>query len=430
MGLWILIPMFFLLLILGVPIAYVLLTTALVGAVGMLGINAQIITQSLFNYLNSYTILAVPFFIISGGIAAKGGTAKSLVNFFKHLLGWLPGGLGIATVATCAFFAAISGSSLATIIAVGTLMIPTLVDEGYPEGMAVGMVNSAGSLGILIPPSIPMVTICVAMDASVGQMFSAGFGPGILLAIVWCLYVSIKCKRKHIAYIPKEERKKDPYTLRAFLHDLPALLFPVVILGSIYAGIATPTEAAAISIVYVVIIETLVYKTTKIAELPKIVGKSVIEAGTMTILLGASGPVAWLVSNLQIPAKLAAFCTTYIPNHFVFILALIGILFVLGCFMDCVAVIVILGPMLADSLAAFGIPTSHFGIIAIMCTQIGLITPPFGMNLFCTMKVAKKSMGEVVMPSLPYLGLLVATALLIAFCQPITMTIPRLLYGG
>ena len=164
--------------------------------------------------------------------------------------------------------------------------------------------------------------------------------------------------------------------------------------------------------------------------LPKIVGKSVIEAGTMTILLGASGPVAWLVSNLQIPAKLAAFCTTYIPNHFVFILALIGILFVLGCFMDCVAVIVILGPMLADSLAAFGIPTIHFGIIAIMCTQIGLITPPFGMNLFCTMKVAKKSMGEVVMPSLPYLGLLVATALLIAFCQPITMTIPRLLYGG
>lgn len=430
MGLWILIPMFFLLLILGVPIAYVLLTTALVGAVGMLGINAQIITQSLFNYLNSYTILAVPFFIISGGIAAKGGTAKSLVNFFKHLLGWLPGGLGIATIATCAFFAAISGSSLATIIAVGTLMIPTLVDEGYPEGMAVGMVNSAGSLGILIPPSIPMVTICVAMDASVGQMFSAGFGPGILLAIVWCLYVSIKCKRKHIVYIPKEERKKDPYTLRAFLHDLPALLFPVVILGSIYAGIATPTEAAAISIVYVVIIETLVYKTTKIAELPKIVGKSVIEAGTMTILLGASGPVAWLVSNLQIPAKLAAFCTTYIPNHFVFILALIGILFVLGCFMDCVAVIVILGPMLADSLAAFGIPTIHFGIIAIMCTQIGLITPPFGMNLFCTMKVAKKSMGEVVMPSLPYLGLLVATALLIAFCQPITMTIPRLLYGG
>lgn len=163
MIMWLLIPMFFVLLLLGVPIAFVLLVTALVGAVGMLDVNAQIIVQSLFNQLNSYTILAVPFFIVSGGIAARGGTAKSLINFFKHLLGWLPGGLAVATIATCAFFAAISGSSLATIIAVGSLMIPTLIDEGYPEGMAVGLINSAGSLGILIPPSIPMVTICVAM---------------------------------------------------------------------------------------------------------------------------------------------------------------------------------------------------------------------------------------------------------------------------
>ena len=429
MTLWLLIPMFFALLILGVPIAFVLLATALVGAVGILDVNAQITIQSLFNQLNSYTILAVPFFIVSGGIAAKGGTAKSLVNFFKHLLGWLPGGLGVATVATCAFFAAISGSSLATIIAVGSLMIPTLIDEGYPEGMAIGLINSAGSLGILIPPSIPMVTICVAMDASVGQMFSAGFAPGILLAIVWCIYVSVKCKTQKIAYIPKEERKKEAYTLGKFLYDVPALLFPVIILGSIYSGIATPTEAAAVSIVYVVFIEVLFYKSTKVSELPQIVGKSVVEAGTMTILLGASGPIAWLVSNLQLPAKLAEFCSTYIPNQFVFIIALIAILFVLGCFMDCVAVIVILGPMLADSLAVFGIPTIHFGIIAIMCTQIGLITPPFGMNLFCTMKVARKSMGEVVKPSLPYLGILVAVTFLVAFCQPITMTVPNLLFG-
>ena len=300
MIMWLLIPMFFVLLLLGVPIAFVLLVTALVGAVGMLDVNAQIIVQSLFNQLNSYTILAVPFFIVSGGIAARGGTAKSLINFFKHLLGWLPGGLAVATIATCAFFAAISGSSLATIIAVGSLMIPTLIDEGYPEGMAVGLINSAGSLGILIPPSIPMVTICVAMDASVGQMFSAGFGPGILLAIVWAVYVSVKCKRQRIAYIPKEERKKERYTFNAFVHDVPALLFPVIILGSIYAGIATPTEAAAISIVYVVLIEVFFYKTTKISELPHIVGKSVVEAGTMTILLGASGPIAWLVSNLSL----------------------------------------------------------------------------------------------------------------------------------
>lgn len=429
MTLWVLIPIFFILLFLGVPIAFVLLTTGVIGAVAMMDVNAQIIVQSLFNYLNSYTILAVPFFIVSGGIAARGGTAKSLINVFKHLLGWLPGGLAIATIATCAFFAAISGSSLATIIAVGSLMIPTLVDEGYPEDMAIGLVNSAGSLGILIPPSIPMVTICVAMDASVGQMFSAGFMPGILLAVVWCVYVGIKCRAQRIAYVPRSERRKEPYSLRAFLYDLPALLFPVIILGSIYAGIATPTEAAAISIVYVVIIELLFYKSTKLRELPQIVGKSVVEAGTMTILLGASGPIAWLVSNLQIPARLAALCTTYIPNRFVFILALVAILFIIGCFMDCVAVIVILGPMLADSLAAFGIPTIHFGIMAIMCTQIGLITPPFGMNLFCTMKVAKKSMGEVVKPTLPYLGLLAATALVIAFCQPITMFIPNLLFS-
>ena len=422
----ILIGAFFLLLFLGVPISFVMLTVALMGTSLVLNISPLIVVQQMFNGLNTYTILAVPFFIISGGIASRGGTAQSLINVMKKAFGRLPGGLGIASIFACAFFAAISGSSIATIVALGTLLIPTLTKNGYPKEMAAGMINSAGSLGILIPPSLPMVTMSVAMGLSVAKLFAAGFLPGLFLAVVWSIYVCIKCKVKGIPseeFVVQEER----YGFREFLKDVPALLFPVIILGSIYAGIATPTEAAAISIVYVVLIEVFYYKTVNLKELPLLFGKSLGEATVLSIMLGCATPITWVVTNLRLPAMVAEAAQTYIPNKFIFIIALTLILFIFGCFMDIVAVIVILGPMLLPTLNAFGLDPIQFGIMCILNTQIGLLTPPFGMNIFVSMRVTGMSMGEIVKATIPYLILLLISTLIISFVPPISLFLPSLL---
>lgn len=423
----IIVALFFVLLILGFPIAFILIIAAGYGVIDLCGVDPVIIIQQMFNGLNSFTLLAVPFFIIAGGIAAKGGTAKSLITVMRAVFGRFPGGLGIATVFTCAFFAAISGSSLATIVAIGSLMIPTLADEGYPYDMGVGIITSAGSLGILIPPSVPMVSMCVAMGLSVAELFSAGFVPGIFLAVVWGAYIAAQCKAKGIP--GPEYQVKNKVDKKELIRAIPALLFPVIVLGSIYGGIATPTEAAALAIVYVTFIEVFYYKTTKLSELPKILGNSAAESTQMVFMLSAASVVTWLVTSLQLPATLAMLAETYIPNKFIFILALIIVLFILGCFMDTVAVILILGPMILPTLTAFGVDPIHFGILCVLCTQIGLMTPPFGMNLFVSMRVADRNMGPIVKSTMPYLILLIISTFIMAYVPQIVMFLPNLLKG-
>lgn len=427
----ILVAFFFLFLFLGFPIALILLAISVIGASFFLGINPSIVIQQMFNGLSSFTIIAVPFFMISGGIASRGGTARSLINVMNKLFGRLPGGLGISTIFACAFFAAISGSSLATIVALGTLMIPTLIEHGYPENMSIGIINSAGSLGILIPPSLPMVTLSVSMGLSVSKVFAAGMMPGIFLAIVWSVYVALTCKRKGYPRLPEqtgETKKEEKYGLREFLKDVPALIFPIIILGSIYGGFATPTEAAAISVVYVIIIEVFYYKTTKLSELPAIFGKGVGEATVMNVILGCAAAITWLVTNMQLPALLAQMIQSYIPNKFVFLLIMVVVLTILGCFMEVVAIGVILGPMLMPTMAAFGIDPIHFAILVILCTQIGLISPPFGLNIFVSMRVAGRPMGTIVKASMPYLILLIISVLFLAFVPQITMFLPNLMH--
>jgi len=213
---------FFALLLLGFPIAFIMLAICQFACLAILNINPTAVIQQAFSGLNSFTILAVPFFIISGNIAANGGTAGSLINVMRKLFGKLPGGLGIAAVAASAFFAAITGSSMACIVAVGAMMLPHMKEEKYPDEMAIGIVNSAGSLGILIPPSIPMVTLSVVMGVSVADTFAAGLMPGILLALVWCVYIGLVCKKQGIP-LPEFRQKSFEYGFKDFLKDIPAV---------------------------------------------------------------------------------------------------------------------------------------------------------------------------------------------------------------
>lgn len=417
---------FMILLMLGFPIAFVMLAVTIFGSQFIMGTNPTAIIQQAFSGLNSYTILAVPFFIISGSIASNGGTARSLVNVMRKAFGRLPGGLGIAAIMASAFFAAITGSSMACIVAVGALMIPYMLEEGYPSDMAIGVVNSAGSLGILIPPSIPMVTLSVVMGVSVADTFAAGLIPGLLLAGAWAVYVCFTCKKKGI---PNAEFRKKTfeYGLKDFVKDLPAVFFPVIILGSIYGGIATPTEAAALSIVYIVVLELFYYKTLKIPELPTIFGKATVEAAAMSVLMGFATPMTWVVTNLNLPQLLVELTAKFIPNRFVFVFIMFFVLFFLGCFIQTTPLVIILAPILLPTLASLGIPAVHFGIMTILNSQIGMLTPPFGFNLFTTMRITGKSMSEVSKATIPYLVILVVVALIISCFPQITMFLPNLM---
>ncbi|MDR1045458.1 MAG: TRAP transporter large permease [Candidatus Adiutrix sp.] len=413
---------FFGLLLLGLPIAFVIISAAVVGVRAFTDTSMIIVIQQMFGGLDNFVQLAIPFFVIAGNMAANGKTSEHLIKVMSVVFGRLKGGSVIATIAACAFFAAISGSGLATIVAIGTLMIPGLIREGYPDKMAVGTVCCAGSLGILIPPSAPMILICVAMGTSVGRQFTAGFIPGIFLAICWSIYVFIVSRKRNYG---GEISYSAPEAAQIFLKAVPALLFPIIVLGSIYTGWATPTEAAAISVVYVLFLELFIYRTARLTEIPNMFYQGLISASTLVLIISAAQVLNWLMTVQQVPVMISTMLATAVSSKTAFILLMWLVFLVCGCFVDLVALIVVLAPILVPSLAIYGIDPIHFGIMAVMATQIGCITPPFGVNLFVTMNVAGKNFTEVVGSTFPYLIILVIVSMVVSFIPEIAMFLPN-----
>lgn len=415
---------FLLLLFLGVPVALVMAMTAALGVVTISGFDAVVVVQQLFAGLNTYTSLAVPFFIISGSIAAGGGTSKSLIKVMQIAVGRFRGGMAIATIMACAFFAAITGTTMATIVAIGSIMIPALLEAGYPKRFVLGLVAAGGTLGILIPPSVPMVNLSVAMSASVSRQFTAGFVPGVLLALIWCVYAVVFSRKNNIEDRCTFTREEVIDTLKK---GTPAVMYPVIVLGSIYGGWATPTEAAVISIVYVVAIELLYYKSIKPMEILKMAGNGAVTAGGLLMLVAGSKVISWYVAANQVPAAVAEFISSNISSKYVFVTILVICFCVLGCFLDIIPLSYILGPILANTLTAYGIEFAQFGIICITCVQVGNLTPPFGMCLFVTMGVAKEPLPEVSRGAMPFIITLALFALLCAYVPGISMWLPKLL---
>jgi C4-dicarboxylate transporter DctM subunit len=417
---------FFALLLLGVPISILILISSTVGIAVYSHVSFVVLAQQMFNSLGNYVLLAIPLFIMSGNIAARGDIAKRLVNVMRMIFGRIQGGTAIAGIAACAFFAAISGSSMATIVAIGGILMPALIEMGYPRNMAEGSITAAGSIGILIPPSCSMVMICVAMNTSVGRQFMAGFIPGILLAVVWSLYIFFICKKSRIVdskIYTKEEKKK------VWKESIFALLYPVIVLGSIYSGLATPTEAAAIAFVYVVIIELFVFRTLSMKQIVAECSTALVSSGSILIIIGCAGVLNWLVTTQQIPAAISSWIALNISSKAAFIL-IVGLIFLIsGCFMDLIALILILGPILQPTLTVYGVDGIHFGIIAVLYTQIAYLTPPFGLNLYVTMGLQKRSLTEVARATLPYLLILIVYTVVVSFVPEISLFLPNLLMG-
>lgn len=417
---------FFLMLIIGVPVAHLVMAAASIG-IAMLGNSSvMLLVQQMYEGLNSYILLAVPFFIISGDIAAKGKTSEQLVRCINAFLGHIRGGLGMATIFACVMFGAITGSSMATVVAIGALMLPKLISRNYPKAYSIGMITAAGTLGVMIPPSVCMLITCVAMGTSVGQQFTAGFVPGILTAIAFCIYTLFVAKKQDIPVeprIPMLERFKIVWECK------PALLFPIIVLGSIYSGIATPTEAGVLSLVYIMFVELFVYKTTNLRELLKMVGESAVGSAALTLTVATAQVFVWFMTTAHVPDMLYNIITSGINNKYILLAAMCVLFLIVGCFTNVTNVVIILGPMLKSVMTYFGIDLIHFGIIVVMMSQIGFITPPFGICLFVAMRVADATLGEVIHGTLPFLIIMLILTAIFVLIPQISLFLPNLIYG-
>lgn len=418
------IGIFILLLLLGFPFAFAVLVTATLGILAYSGTSIQIVIQQLYSGLNNYVLLAIPFFIMSGSIAARGDTSTYLVRVMRLFLGRMHGGSLIASIITCSFFAAISGSAIATIIAIGTIMIPKLVEENYPENMAIGAITGCGTIGILIPPSAPMIALCVTLSTSVSAQFMAGFLPGIVLALAWCLYAYTASKRLKLG---RPGRVPFHEMIRIVYKAIPALLFPLIILGGIYGGITTPTEASAIAVVYVALIELFVYKTTTLSKLYDSLSQGLVACATLVFIISCANVLSWFMTTQQVPAMINAFITSNVASKEAFLVLLLVIFMILGCFMDIFSLIIVMSPLLKPTLTGYGIDLIHFGILCVMLSQIGMTTPPFGLGLFVSMGLTKKGLWEIAWGAAPYTVILILVTLLIAFVPQIALWLPRAL---
>ena len=375
----ILIICFFFLLLTAAPIIFALLGSSITTFYFFQPRDLKVISQILFSANESFALLAIPLFILSGALMSGGGISKRLVNFFETLVGYLPGGLAVVAVVACAFFGALSGSAPATVAAIAGIMIPSMVEKKYDKAWTACLLASSGTLGAIIPPSIPLVLYGVLSGTSVTTLFSAGIVPGIMIALCYCIYCVLYCKKRGI----KGTRK---YTLReigkSFIDAIWALLMPVIILGGIYSGLFTPTEAATVSVVYAIIIGLFVYKELKLKEIPKIFWGAAKASGGILMIITCAATFATILTRNNIPTIIGNKIISVASTPLMFYLLFSVFMFILGMFMSVSPALVILTPILAPAVKALGIDPVHFGVVFVIWMCIGTVTPPFGTDLF------------------------------------------------
>ncbi|NBI07089.1 TRAP transporter large permease [Senegalia massiliensis] len=413
----ILLVSFIILLLLGVPIS---ITTGLSTIVAMLAsdISLEVAAQKMFSGVDSFSLMAIPFFVFAGDIMLKGGASKRLINFANKLFGWITGGLPITAIISSMFFAALSGSSPATVAGVGGVMIPNLIENKYPKKFSVGLLCAAGSLGIIIPPSITMMSYGVVSEQSISDLFIAAIIPGIFIGLSLMVFSYIYSR------LNKQERMPFPKfkeVIISFKHAFFSILMPVIILGGIYFGFATPTEAAAVAIIYSLIISILIYKEIKFSDIFSIARKSVITSAMIMFVIANSKIFSWYLTFEQVPTKIAESVLGLGSSPVVILLAINVLLLFVGMIMDSSAAVLILTPLFLPILTNVGVHPIHFGVIMIVNLAIGMLSPPFGLNLFVASGISDMSISEVIRGVMPFILLLIVDLLIITFIPQLSL---------
>ncbi len=398
--------------------------SAIVG-IQISNVNMLISVKEMFSSINKFPLAAIPFFILAGNIMETGGISRRLVEFAKSIVGGVQGGLPMTCVLTCMIFAAVSGSSVATTFAIGAIIIPALIKHGYPTPYAAALQATSAELGVIIPPSIPMILYGVSAEVSIGELFIAGFGPGLLIGVVLMLYVHIYCRIK--GYGKNDGDGRLPFGKASWQAGW-ALLMPVIILGGIYGGIFTPTEASAVAVFYALVVGMLIYREIKIVDLYKILKKSVISSAVIMFIIANAGLFAFLITRAGVPDAIGQYLKEVLQSPALFLLGVNAALFVIGMFIETSAAIIVLAPILAPVAIYFGIDPVHFGLIMVVNLALGMITPPFGVNLFAACTVARISLDRIVPYLLPFVLVILGCLMLITYIPGISLTLRDLAY--
>jgi len=412
----------FVCLFLSIPVALSLALPSMI-VLFQQGTPFSIVGQKLFGSLDSTALLAIPFFILAGNMMSTGGISKRLVNFCNTLVGKSYGGLATVTIVACMFFAAVSGSGVATCAAIGGIMIGAMEKEGYNKAWAAGTTAAAAQIGVIIPPSIPMVLYGVAVNVSISDLFLAGFLPGILIGISLILVAKLFSK-KHNYYGGKKSTAKEK--LIALKNAFWAILMPVIILGGIYGGIFTPTEAAIVAAVYAFVVGALIHRELKIKDVIKAFHDSAITLGSIMLILSAAGLFAYVMTINQVPAIVSNLVINMTDNKYVYLLLVNLLLFVVGMFFDTAPAIIVLSPILLPAAVALGVDPVHFGIIMVCNLAAGMVTPPFGVTLFAAAQIAKINYEQMLRYVIVYIGILFMDVMLITYIPAISLLLPNL----
>ncbi len=415
-----------LLLLTGMPISIALGLTVLAFLFTFSTIPVEIVSQRLFTGLDQFAIMAIPFFILSGAFLTTGGVARRIIRFATALVGSFSGGLAMSAVLSCAFFAAVSGSSPATVVAIGSIMIPAMVQHGYPKKFGVGVVATSGGLGVLIPPSIVMIIYGVSTSTSIGQLFMAGVVPGLLMAAVLLLVTWLVAKRHGYPTLPRASLQE---VWHAFRGSVWGLFLVVIVIGGIYGGIFTPTEAAAVSAVYAFVVAVFIYKELKLKDVPRVLLQAANMSAMLLYIITNAILFSFLLTSENIPQNLAQWIIDQGLTPWMFLLVVNVLLFFAGDFMEPSSIILILAPIFLPVAQQLGIDPIHLGIVMTINMELGMITPPVGLNLYVASGLARMGLTETTLAAAPWILVVTAVLLLVTYVPQISLWLPRLLYG-
>lgn len=433
------IVLFFVLVMIGIPIAFSFGIGALFHFFISNPSNSIVLVTRSFASLDSFALMAIPLFVLAGDVMKEGEISKYLVNLINSVIGKIRGALAHVTVVASLFFGAVSGSAAATVAAIGGIMIPEMIKSGYPRDKAVVIAAFSGMLGVLIPPSIPLIIYGFNAEVSIAKLFLGGLVPGILMAIGFIIVnvfvykkkatneeVAASSEKANVDYSTEEPEQRNSF-IKNLLVTLPALFMPVIILGGIYSGIFTPTESGAVAALYGIIVALFVYRSMTIKKLIYISGQSTLLSAVILLIIGFAGVFGWLITTEQVPLKLAEFVTGITSNKYIILFILNIIYLILGTFMETITAIVITTPIFLPLILSVGIDPVHFGIIQTTNLAVGLVTPPFALNLLVASKIGKASLVETYRALIPYFIVSVIVLLIITYFPGVVLFLPNLI---
>lgn len=409
--------------LLGVPVSFVLGIASLIALVFIGGYPLQIVVQRMFTAVDSFALMAIPFFMLAGGLMDKGGITRRIVDFANALVGFLRGGLAHIAIVSGVVLAGISGSAVADTAAIGSILVPEMTKRGYDRDFSAAMVASAGIIGPIIPPSIPMIIYGVIAQISIGDLFMAGIVPGLLIG-VGLMFVAYRVAVKR-GY-PTEERLSNAEKWQRLKNAIWAILMPLIIIVGIRGGIFTPTEGGVVASVYGLLVGMFIYKELKPKDLPKILGDAVISTASVSFLIATASLFSWILGSERIPQAIAAFFLSISTNKYVILFLINVLLLIVGMFLDVAPAIILLMPVLLPLVSSLGVDLVHFGLIATLNLAIGLLTPPVGTALYVACNIAKVSLADISKAVLRFIAVILVVLFLVTYVPAVTLWVPHL----